>query len=301
LVGRRCFELWGGVVAAIHRSSVERGGSGFWGSSLRAGGIVSAECARDKARCIMNLAARGSAGAWLVSLSAEPEGWNRLALVAAGRWGDFTNPLGIGRFRRPGAPGLLARATAGLHPRLIGTLRLEQRLDSDAAGAARSRRDLTWQRRVLKGTWVEGDLYDESVLGNRDIESVAVKLIRRTSRQGWAEVLCKASDQGDGLSTLFGWRAGAGRAPFVFEIGGFSFRSVKSLYFYEKEMAGRSSIKALKGDGMGWYLYLRLEPDSGSKLSSVIGSAEIKMRRVVRCDSPASSSFIGVQIGRGGG
>jgi hypothetical protein len=160
------------------------------------------------------------------------------------------------------------------------------------------RRILTWRRRLREGTWFEGEIRDESRAGVRALEELRVKLIWRPSREWWAEVLCKSAGHEGDVSTLMGWRAGGGWGALGLEMGGFSFRSVRALYFYEREIVGRGSIKALKGEGVGWYLYLRLKPESDSGLASVFGPAELKVRRVIRWDNPVSGTFVGVQIGR---
>jgi hypothetical protein len=178
---------------------------------------------------------------------------------------------------------------------------MEQLLDSGAGRETKQKRALTWRKRLRRGTWIEGRFRDESRSGIRKNEDVLVKLIWRPSREGWAEILCNASGYEGNVYSLLGWRAGAGGALFKVEMGGFSFRSDRALYFYEREIVGRPSIKSLKGEGIGWYLYLRLGPDSDSGLASLLGQAELKLRRVARWDAPVSGTFFGVQIGRRGG
>lgn len=298
---RTAFEAWGGAVGTVRETETGSKANGAARRKLDTVALGSVVWRGRSAVCSAGLANGVSGGAWLFSLRSRPEAWNSVGLALAGRWGDYANPLGLKRFRSRNASGLLARTSAGARPRWVGSLWAEQLLRSTGGGGAEIRRVLTWRKRLRRGTWVEGRYREECEDGIREPGDLRLKLMWKASREGWAEVLWEARGPEDSPSTLAGWRGGAESGFFKVEIGGFSFKCDRSFYFYEREIVGRSSIKALKGEGIGWYLYLRLGSDSGSGRAWSIGSAEIKLRRVSRWDPPASGTFIGVQIGRRGG
>ena len=298
---RAALEAWVGATGTVRETEAGSNENGVGRRRLDAVALWSVAWRGGSAVCSAGLATGASGGAWLFSVRSRPEAWNAVGLALAGRWGDYANTLGLKRFRDPDAARLLARTVAGVRPRWVGSLSIEQLLRSTGAGGANIRRVLIWRKRLRRGTWLEGRFREEYDGGMREPTDVRGKLIWRPSREGWVEVLWKARGSGGSPSTLAGWRGGAGTGFLRVEIGGFCFKSDRSLYFYEREIVGRSSIKALKGEGMGWYLCLRMGSNSGPGLASVHGSAEIKLRRVSQWDPPVSSTFYGVQIGRRGG
>jgi hypothetical protein len=175
-------------------------------------------------------------------------------------------------------------------------LTYEQVISSDGEEAY-LKRGLRFHRRLGEGLWAECELREEGKPGGVSSRRYGLRLMHKPSKRSWTELLYKAHADGS-RSSLCGWRAGLSLGRCALEWGGFAFGTSKSLYFYEREILGLASIKALKGDGIGWYLCLRLESPNGPRPLSFLGPFEVKARAVRGRGSPPNVAFFGVQLGR---
>lgn len=279
-----------------------RSGAAGWGRPLS--GIAYASSAWSGRSSAISTAAafRRKGGAWQFSWAVRRDRRRRLGLVAAGRWGDYDNPIGCRPMRAPGASKVAYRALlSGGVKRLVG-LTLEELVETDGRGKIYRTQMLKVRRPLPHEMWLECELRADreegsaaGVSGPRRLR-VGLKAMRKTSGSAWSEFLFKADLRDSERSCLSGWRAGADKDFWELECGGFSYRTERSLYFYEKELAGLSSIKALKGNGLGWYLYLRLEPPRGPRPMSFMSAAELKLRVVLDGDSESPQAALGLQL-----
>jgi hypothetical protein len=302
---------WGGeaerffLVSASTKSRKGLGlesGAAAWGKQAFGFAYVSTSWVRGPASGSSALAFRRKGGAWSVSMAARPAHSRRLGLTAAGRWGTYSNPIGLRLFRTAATSDVVYRLTCSTSLKYLGSLFYEEIGESGRAGkryltkVARIRKrfqDAVWMECEARETGIEDSGEAQDLSGSRRLN---VKGIWRPPGSAWVELLFKGDVRDGDRSSLCGWRAGVDRGAWEVEAGGFSFRAKKSLYFYEKELAGLSSIKALKGMGLGWYLYLRLERPKGPRPMSFLGSTELKLRVVLDRDSPSCGTTFGLQF-----
>jgi hypothetical protein len=204
--------------------------------------------------------------------------------------------------RSPGTSKIVYRVVLSWGVRYLGRVAFEEAGNSDGRGTREVTKALRCRRRLGRSMWLECDMREAAEYGGPPAQNVApfgrlgLKAIWRPPGESWVEVLFKAGARAAERSSLCGWRAGAGKAKWKFECGGFHYRAKRSMYFYEREFAGSSSIKSLKGKGLGWYLYLRLEPPDGPRQMSFMGATELKLRVVLDRDSPAPRATFGLQL-----
>ncbi len=279
LSGRRRFQLWSGLVG--------------WGHEPSGAAYVSADWIHGECFASVGAAMRRHGGAWAVSCSSGPVK-RRIRLVVAGRWGRYCNPLGLAPFRSQGTAAVASRVRLSARPYGLGSLAYEEVISSNGEEAD-LKRGLRFHRRLGEGLWAEWELREEGKPGGVSSRRYGLRLMHKPSTRSWTELLYKAHADGS-RSSLCGWRAGLSLGPCALEWGGFAFGTSKSLYFFEREILGLASIKALKGDGIGWYLCLRLESPNGPRPLSFLGPFEVKARAVRGRGSP-DLAFIGVQLG----
>jgi hypothetical protein len=284
LLGARRVELWGGAAGWGRRGGMPRGGCGYVGAWWKSGSV----------RGSAGLAARGSGAAWLVELSARPSRGRRLDLCVAGRSVGYENPAGLSVFRSAGHPSVASRLALAQRAGPLGEISYEEVVESEGDGPS-FKRAVGLRRRLEEGLWTECEVRAYRDAGGAWKPRSTLKLLWRPSRRGRSELLCKSGGRG---SSLVGWRSSLASGSWEVEWGGFSFRTPKSLYFYESEIAGLSSIKALKGEGLGWYLCIRLEPLEGAGPLWFVGSAELKVRTVLERGSLPCGTFVGLQVSR---
>jgi hypothetical protein len=285
LVSARDLELWAGATGwSPRRAAPLDGGCGY----------VAGWWELADVRGSAGVAARGCGAAWLAEISARPARGRRLDLCVAGRSGGYFNPAGLGPFRRAGDPSVASRLSLAQPAGPLGEVSLENVVESED-GQRSTKRAFKLRRRLKSGLWAEWEVRAYRDAGASSEPRSSVKLLWRRSRRGWSEVFYKSRGNG---SSLVGWRSSFRSETWEVEWGGFSFRTAKSLYSYEAEIVGRPSIKALKGEGLGWYLCIRLEPPEGAGPLRLVGSTELKVRTVLERGSLPSGTFVGLQMSR---
>ncbi len=296
---------WGGSIDRawmVRARLVRRGGLGIWagasgwGRPTSGAAFASVSFSGGSSRYSMCLAARRSGGAWLATLCAAPGRGRRIALMAAGRWGGYSYPMGTAAFRRPAGAAIASRASLSLSMRRIGSIHYEEVIDSNDRVTSLERR-VRYRKRLGGDLWAEIDAGGGGEIAVPPHVKCGLKLMWKVARHSTAELFYKLR-RDDESSSLRGWRVCCDRAPWSLESGGFSFQGPKSLYLYEREILGRSSIKSLKGGGMGWYVCVRLDPPAGSRPLSLLGPVEIKIRSVLGAEVSGGGTFLGVQLGR---
>ncbi len=282
-------------LGVLRRTGLELWTGAFGWDGQRGGcGYVSAWWKRGAVTGSAGLAARGCGAAWLGELSARPCRGRRLGLCIAGRWGKYEDPVGLGVFRKLGDPSVASRLSVAQRAGPLGDLSYEDVAQSEGEGS-RVKRVVRLRRRLDGSLWGECEVRADSQPGAVGEVRSSFKVLWKPSRRVWSEFLYKSRGA---CSSLVGWRSSLSAGSWEVEWGGFSFSASRSLYFYETEIAGRSSIKALKGEGLGWYLYIRLEPLDGPGPLCLLGSTELKVRTVLERGSPVCGTFVGLQMSR---
>lgn len=286
------------VCLASGRSHQVWGGYLVWAQPVSGATYVSVMWREKWYNGSAQTALRRAGGAWLVALSATPGPTRRFAVALAGRWGRYSNPIGPAVFRKPGTSMIASRVTFSLRLMYLGSVAFEHLQYAEGSGARYPKRLVRLRTRLRRGVWTECEMRCDGGGAAGGRTRLGLKGIWRPSSKAWVDVLFRIGGGDGSHSSLCGWRAMVARRFCDIEAGGFSFRTDRSLYFFEREIVGRPSIKALKGEGVGWYLHLRLEPSKGFSALSFMGKVEIKSRAVLRRNCPVCGTFFGVQFGR---